>query len=128
MKDEALIRYVGYLKQAPPGAIQKIDVGDVGIEFRQAPPSKQFSAIGRRGVAHALENQKGGCNRMRWPWSKAQVEKRETQPFTDAVIQAIARQAEGSMPGDPAQTWALETAAALYARAFSAAKVTGAAN
>ena len=61
---------------------------------------------------------------MRWPWS-AEPEKRETQPFSDAVIQAIVNQAEGSMPGDPAQTWALETAAALYARAFSAAKVTG---
>ena len=61
---------------------------------------------------------------MRWPWS-AEPEKRETQPFSDAVIQAIVNQAEGSMPGDPAQTWALETSAALYARAFSAAKVTG---
>ena len=53
------------------------------------------------------------------------MEKRETQPFTDAVIQAIVSQAEGSTPGDPAQTWALECAANLYARAFAAAKVTG---
>ena len=60
---------------------------------------------------------------MRWPWSKP--EKRETQPFTDAVIQAIVSQAEGTTPGDPAQTWAMETAANLYARAFAAAKVTG---
>ena len=53
-------------------------------------------------------------------------ERREAQPFTDAVIQAIVTQAEGTTPGDPAQTWALETAANLYARAFSAAKITGA--
>lgn len=57
-------------------------------------------------------------------WQRA-PERRETQPFTDAVIQAIVSQAEGSSPGDPAQTWALECAANLYARAFSAAKVTG---
>ena len=62
---------------------------------------------------------------MRWPWSKAEPEKRETQPFTDAVIQAIVNQAEGSMPGDPAQTWALETAANLYSKAFAAARITG---
>lgn len=62
---------------------------------------------------------------MRWPWSKAEPEKRETQPFTDAVIRAIINQAEGTMPGDPAQTWALECAANLYARAFGAAKITG---
>ena len=57
-------------------------------------------------------------------WQRAS-EKRESQPFTDAVIQAIVSQAEGSSPGDPAQTWALECAANLYARAFAAAKVTG---
>ena len=57
-------------------------------------------------------------------WQRAS-EKRESQPFTDAVIQAIVSQAEGTTPGDPAQTWALETSANLYARAFSAAKITG---
>ena len=58
-------------------------------------------------------------------FSRAEPEKRETQPFTDAVIQAIVAQAEGTTPGDPAQTWALECAAALYSRAFAAAKVSG---
>ena len=62
---------------------------------------------------------------MRWPWSKPEPEKRETQPFSDAVIQAIVAAAEGTTPGDPAQTWALECAANLYARAFAAAKVSG---
>ncbi len=58
-------------------------------------------------------------------WRGGAAEKRETQPFTDALVQAIVSQAEGTMPGDPAQTWALETSAALYAQAFAAAKVTG---
>ena len=58
-------------------------------------------------------------------WHGGAVEKRASQPFTDAIIQAIINQAEGSMPGDPAQTWALETSAALYSRAFAAAKISG---
>ena len=62
---------------------------------------------------------------MRLKFWQREPEKREAQPFTDAVIQAIVSQAEGTTPGDPAQTWALECAANLYARAFSAAKVTG---
>ena len=35
------------------------------------------------------------------------------------------RKPEGTTPGDPAATWALECAAAIYARAFSAAKISG---
>ena len=62
---------------------------------------------------------------MRWPWSKPEPERRETQPFTDAVIQAIVNAAEGTTPGDPAQTWALESAAGLYSSAFAAAKISG---
>ena len=58
-------------------------------------------------------------------WRGGAVEKRETLPFTDAVIKAIVNQAEGTTPGDPAQVWALECAANLYARAFAAAKITG---
>ena len=63
---------------------------------------------------------------MRWPWSRSEPERerRESQPFTDAVIQAIVAGAEGSTPGDPAAIAALEMAAALYSRAFAAAKVT----
>ena len=57
-------------------------------------------------------------------WQRA-PEKRENQPFTDAVIQALIAEAQGSTPGDPAQTWALECAANFYARAFAAAKITG---
>ena len=63
---------------------------------------------------------------MRWPFTKlAKLERRESQPFSDAIIQAIVAQAEGTTPGDPAQTWALECAANLYASTFAAAKVTG---
>ena len=79
----------------------------------------------RSGASHALENPKGGGNRMRLKFWQRASEKRESQPFTDAVIQAIVLQAEGTTPGDPAQTWALETAANLYARAFASAKIKG---
>ena len=46
VKDEALIRYAGYLQQAPPGSIQKIDVGGLEIEYRQAPPASSFQLSG----------------------------------------------------------------------------------
>ena len=59
---------------------------------------------------------------MRWPWQ--QLETRESQPFTDAVVEALIAQAEGSRPGDPRAIAALETAAGLYARAFAGATVT----
>ena len=58
---------------------------------------------------------------MRWPWQK--VEKRESQPFTDAIVAAIEAQAGGTSAGDPGAIAALETAAGLYARAFAAATV-----
>ena len=72
-----------------------------------------------------MENTKGGDNLVRLKFWQRASEKRESQPFTDAVIQAIVSQAEGSMPGDPAATWALETAASLYSKAFAAARITG---
>ena len=59
---------------------------------------------------------------MRWPWQR--TEKRQNQPFTDAIVAAIQAQAEGATVGDPGAIAALETAAGLYARAFAAAKVT----
>ena len=62
-----------------------------------------------------------------WPWGKA--ERRESQPFTDAIVAAIISQGEGSTPGDPSAIAALETCAGLYASVFAGAKVeaTGAA-
>ena len=59
---------------------------------------------------------------MRWPWQK-QVERRDSQPFTDAIVAAIEAQAGGTAAGDPGAIAALETAAGLYARAFAAATV-----
>ena len=62
---------------------------------------------------------------MRWPWSKSDPEQRQNEPYTDALLLALLQRAEGTSPGDPAATWALETSANLYARAFAAAKITG---
>ena len=57
---------------------------------------------------------------MRWPW---RTEKRESQPFTDAVVGAIFAQAAGSVAADPSGLAALEVAAGLYARSFAAASI-----
>ena len=60
---------------------------------------------------------------MRWPWQK---EKRQSQPFSDSVIQAIITAAQGTTTPDPSAIGALETAASLYAACFAAARVEGA--
>ena len=61
---------------------------------------------------------------MRWPFRKREPEKRESVPFTDAVVAALSAQAGGAAVGDASGIAALEAATALYARAFAAATVT----
>ena len=58
---------------------------------------------------------------MRWPWQRRET--REAQPFTDAIVAALAAQAAGTVAGDPNAIAALETAAGLWARAFAAARL-----
>ena len=60
---------------------------------------------------------------MRWPWSKREPERRESIPFTDAVVAALAAQASGASVGDASAIAALEAAVALYSRAFAAATI-----
>ena len=60
---------------------------------------------------------------MRWPWQ--QPEKRESQPFTDAITAAITASAAGTTAGDPGAIAALEAAAGLYASAFAGARLEG---
>ena len=52
-----------------------------------------------------------------WPWSKREPERRESIPFTDAVVAALAAQAGGTAIA------ALEAAVALYSRAFAGATI-----
>ena len=61
---------------------------------------------------------------MRFPWQKP--EKRESAPYTDAVVQAIVAQTSGQTVADPSATAALEAASGLVARSFAAATVEGA--
>ena len=60
---------------------------------------------------------------MRW-WPFGKSEKRESS-YTDEIVARILDRASISTPGDPSATWALETSAALYGRAFAAAKISG---
>ena len=52
------------------------------------------------------------------------IEKRESQPFTEAIQAAIFEQASGSAPLDVKALGALEVAAGFWARAFASAKIT----
>ena len=63
---------------------------------------------------------------MRWPWQKP--EKREVEPFTDAVVAAIVAQASGTANATANATAALECAAGIWARAFASARVSPASN
>ena len=62
---------------------------------------------------------------MRWPWSPRAVERREAQPFTDAVVSALAAGAAGAS-ARASGTAALEAAAGAVARGLSSARVEGA--
>ena len=54
---------------------------------------------------------------MRWPWQKREA--RASQPFTDAIVQAIATSAAARLPAIRGAIAALEAAAGLYAAAFA---------
>ena len=56
----------------------------------------------------------------RWPWQR---ETRTAQPFTDAIVSAIAAQAAGTTAGDPGAIASLEACAGLWSRAFGAARL-----
>ena len=58
-----------------------------------------------------------------WPFRRT-PEKRQSAPYTDAVVAALTAQASGQAVGDASAIAALESACALYANAFGAARVT----
>ena len=57
-----------------------------------------------------------------WP-RRREVEVRESQPFTDAVVGALFAGAAGTVAADPSGLAALEVAAGLYARSFASATI-----
>lgn len=57
-----------------------------------------------------------------WPFRR-EPEKREAQPFTDAIVAAIQAQATGAELAQPNATAAVETAAGFYSRALASAVV-----
>ena len=61
-----------------------------------------------------------------WPFGKREPEKRQAQPFSDAIVAAIQAQATGSELAQPNATAAVEAAAGFYARALATAIVSGA--
>ena len=61
---------------------------------------------------------------MRWPWTRKEPEKRQSQqPYSDAIINAITQQANGTISGDVLATAAVEMCAGSYARAFAVANI-----
>ena len=60
---------------------------------------------------------------MRWPWSR-RVERRESQPFTDAILAAVTAGVSGA-GATASATAALEAAAGVASRGFAAATIEG---
>ena len=62
---------------------------------------------------------------MRWPWQQQKTEVRNAQPFTDAIVAALASGVSGNA-ASPAASAALEAAAGHISRGFAVATVEGA--
>ena len=62
---------------------------------------------------------------MKWPWSRVHQpgERRDAQPFTDAITAAIQAQAGATATASSDATAALECAAGIVSRAFASAEV-----
>ena len=60
VKDEALIRFASYLGDGPPGALKRIDVGSVELEFRQVPPASAMQLCGARSLLTRWKIRRGG--------------------------------------------------------------------
>ena len=60
-----------------------------------------------------------------WPFTRkpASEKRQSTQPFSDAIISAIAAQAGGNITGDATAVGAVEMASGAYSRAFSGCTV-----
>ena len=83
------------------------------------------AVLGRARDARPLAGAPSRGDRMRWPWSKREPERRQGEPLAgqvgDLFFNLAANQAETA---DPSGLSALEAAAGLYAGAFAAARVT----
>ena len=125
-----MIRLAGYLgAKSDFGGIPQMEPSSVGGAawwgVRDKPRASAFRNCGAKAMLlDPLEGAPGRGDRvMRWRfWTKRESERRESLPFTDAVVAALAAQAAGQSVGDPGAIAALEAATALYARAFSAAR------
>ena len=61
VKNEAAIRFAGYLSQTPSGSIQKLDLKGVAVEFRQAPPASAFQLCGARALLTRWKIRRAGA-------------------------------------------------------------------
>ena len=61
IKNEAAIRFAGYLSQAPSGSIQKLDIKGIVIEFRQAPPASAFQLSGAKALLTRWKIRRAGA-------------------------------------------------------------------
>ena len=111
------------LFDAPSGGIKRDSAGPLDSGYSPMMTGC-FAELRRDGPALSLEGAPRRADRVKlWPFGKREPERRQSVPFTDAVVSALAAQAGGAAIGDASALAALEAAVALYSRAFAAAKV-----
>ena len=62
---------------------------------------------------------------MVWPFTRRKVEVRQTAPYTDAIVEAIAAAASGKVIASADATAALESASGLLGRVMASTRVEG---
>lgn len=60
VKDEAALRFIGYMKQAPAAPISKIDVGSLEIEYGTTNHAAMFRHCGAAALLTRWRMRRGG--------------------------------------------------------------------
>lgn len=60
VKDEAALRFVGYMKQSPVSTISKIDVGSIDIEYSTTNHAAMFRHCGAAALLTRWKVRRGG--------------------------------------------------------------------
>ena len=120
IKNEAVIRFVGWFAQADFATIRSETIGPRSVEYNMNHANALQDLRGN-AIAESLEAPARRSDLMRLPWQKA--EKRESGgDFSDAVVRLIESQAAGSA-ADASSTAAVEAASGALSRAFASASV-----
>ena len=116
VSNESVFRVAGWLNQRGAGAPDSLSAGGVRMMWRNTQGRNALRLSRRYGPARVLASSaRYGDRLMRWPWQQQKTEVRNAQPFTDAIVAALASGVSGNA-ASPAASAALEAAAGHISR------------